>query len=159
MAKSPTSGVAGFLFEIVSTIAVAASVVSAGGCATLAHGTRQDVAVTSEPAQADVFIDGERMGATPLTVSLKRRRKDIVLRFAKEGFADAQVPLKRGTSAWIGADVAISLNPFAAQGLDSVSQWPLAAGNALATTLGIDFLTGAAYKLPKSVRVVLSPHR
>ena len=77
------------------------------GCATVMHGVRQTVSVTSEPPGAEVFIGGKRAGVTPLWLNLKRRG-------------------------------------------DRVS---------LLELLAIDALTGAAYKLPKTVRAILHPLR
>ena len=37
-----------------------------------------------------------------------------------------------------------------AQGLDSASDYPAMAAQGLAVTFGIDFLSGAAFKLPKT---------
>jgi hypothetical protein len=55
------------------------------------------------------------------------------------------------------ADVALVLNPMAGQGLSSPSQWPLMVAEGLAMLLGLDFLTGAAFKLPPTVRATLRP--
>ena len=151
--------VARFLPHVFGAILLIAILVCSGGCATVAHGAWQDVAVTSEPPGADVFVNDQPVGTAPLTVSLKRRDNHIVLRFAKDGFADVRVPLNRTTSAMVAGDFAISFNPFAAQGLDSPSRWPLLISEALGITLGIDILTGAAYKLPARVRAILSPTR
>lgn len=42
------------------------------GCATIIKGSSQVVTVTSEPSNADVLIDGNNMGKTPLSVNLKK---------------------------------------------------------------------------------------
>jgi formylglycine-generating enzyme required for sulfatase activity len=48
-----------------------------------------DVELVSEPANAEVWIDGERRGATPTTVRLTALRHEVELR--QEGFAVARV--------------------------------------------------------------------
>lgn len=52
------------------------------GCALVAKGTVQDVAFTSAPSGAEVIIDGEPYGTTPLTVPLSvATSHDVVLRY------------------------------------------------------------------------------
>jgi len=143
----------------ISGSALAALLSCSTACATFAHGTRQDVGLSSEPLGARVSMDGKFIGMTPTRVSLRRRDAGIVLLFEKEGFQPEAVRLKRSVSGWIAVDVVVSVNPLMIQGLDSSSQYPRTAAVALAQTLGIDFLTGAAYKLPPLVRAVLRPSR
>ena len=55
------------------------------GCATIAHGSKQDVMVLSDPTAANVFIGSKQVGVTPVRLTLKRRNR-TVLRFEKDGF-------------------------------------------------------------------------
>lgn len=139
-------------------LAMAVALPLSTGCATVANGTRQEVAVTSEPLGAAVFVNDVAVGVTPVRVSLPRRKSAIAVRFEKEGFASTRIDLRRSVSAWIAAD-AVALNPFARQGLDSSSSYAAGAAGTLAIFLGTDFLTGGAYKFPKVVRAVLTPER
>ena len=102
---------------------------------------------------------GKFLGVTPTVVNLRRRDANVVLLFEKEGFHPEEVRLKRSISGWVAVDVLVGVNPMMIQGLDSASQYPGTAAAALAQTLGVDFLTGAAYKLPPLVRAVLRPSR
>jgi hypothetical protein len=134
------------------------------GCATIAHGPHQTVTVISEPSGAQVTVlsdppKGERRirstpGATPLKLNLMRRDPNIVVRLEKEGCLPVEVRLKRTVSGWIAADL-VPANPMNAQGLDSAADYPKMAASGLALTFGIDFLSGAAFKLPKRVQVRL----
>ena len=72
----------------------------ATGCATIIHGSTQDVSIASSPDSAEVWIDGARMGATPTKVTLKRKDSHIVT-IKKEGFKDATATIETETSAWI----------------------------------------------------------
>ncbi len=138
----------------VLTMLLAASVST--GCATIAHGSKQDVMVLSDPTAANVFIGSKQVGVTPVRLTLKRRNR-TVLRFEKDGFEATEIPLKRGADGWLTADLLLPLNPLARQGLDSADDWPKMAATGIAQLLTIDWLTGAAYKLPKSVTAVLPP--
>lgn len=51
----------------------AALIAAAAGCATMANGTTQRIPVTSEPAGAQVFVDGRAAGTTPVQVTVSRR--------------------------------------------------------------------------------------
>jgi len=147
-------------FLWIAAVAVAAS----SGCATIAHGSRQTVTVTSEPSGAQVTVlsdppAGERRvrstpGVTPLQLHLTRRDPNIVVRVEKEGCLPSEVRLKRTVSGWIGANLVLA-NPYNAQGLDSASGYPMMAAQGLALGFGIDFLSGAAFKLPTRVPVTL----
>jgi len=144
-------------------VAVVAAVWS-GGCATIAHGPRQTVTVTSEPSGAQVTVlsdppTGNRRvrskpGETPIKLELTRRESNFVVRLEKEGCLPAEVRLKRSVSGWIAGDL-LPANPMNAQGLDSASDYPKMAASGLALTFGIDFLTGAAFKLPSHVQAKL----
>jgi hypothetical protein len=134
---------------------ILAAVVSTQACATVANGTRQPVTVTSEPSSAQVFVNGKLAGTTPLRLDLKRRARTTVLRVEREGFLTREIPLERTVSGWTGGNIVFA-NPYASQGSKSPSDYR----QQLAVTafgFGLDFLTGAAFKFPTSVKVTLQP--
>ncbi len=57
--------------RIVLTILMVALLAS---CATILSGSKDDVTFDSEPRGAQIIVDGNVMGVTPLTVSLKRNK-------------------------------------------------------------------------------------
>jgi hypothetical protein len=150
--------------SLLCIVAVAAAL--SIGCATLVHGPRQTVTVTSEPSGAQVIVlsdrpDASRIvrstpGVTPIRLRLTRRDPNIVIRLEKDGCSPAEVRLKRSISGWIAPNL-LSANPLAAQGLDSASDYPRMAAQGLAVSFGIDFISGAAFKLPKTVQVTFEP--
>src|SRR5262245_14468128 len=113
------------------------------GCATLAHGRFQEVTITSEPSGALVFRGNMLLGVTPLRSRFVRRESRLVLRFEKQGYQSATVPLERGKSAWLAADAAMGPMQLANQGLESSSERATAAIVAPSILLGIDFATGS----------------
>jgi hypothetical protein len=149
-------------FLCIAAVAAAAST----GCATLVHGPRQTVTVRSEPSGAQVTVLSDRPGGarivrsnpgvTPIRLRLTRRDPYIVIRIEKDGCSPAEVRLKRTISGWIASNLLFA-NPMAAQGLDSASDYPRMAAQGLAVSFGIDFISGAAFKLPKTVQVTLEP--
>jgi hypothetical protein len=82
--------------------------VACAGCATIAHGTRQTVTITSDPSGASVTVlsktkDGGEIlrstpGVTPIKLELTRGDSAIVIRVRKDGCAAVDVALKRSVS-------------------------------------------------------------
>ena len=138
------------------------------GCATIAHGTRQDVHVTSdrpgvqvsvltaEPGKPEILRTADA-GVTPLDLSLTRRDPHIVLRFSSPGCAPVDVRLRRTTSGWVWGN-AVLANPYSGQGADSsagVTAIYVGQAVAVSSAVAIDFLSGGAYKLPKRVHAAV----
>lgn len=103
------------------------------GCASVIHGTRQKVLVSSRPSGADVSIDGRTAGKTPLEIKLKRKDTHVVV-VHQEGYADQETRLDTKISGWFWGNIA--LGGFVG--------------------IAIDALDGAMYKLePDQVSVQL----
>lgn len=129
------------------------------GCATLASPTSvQRVPVTSAPPGAELFVDGDLVGVTPVTVELSRRDSEVSLRMEKDGFAPEEFRVERVLSRWLLLDVATIvvpyINPSVLNDL-ALALGAIAAG--LGTVLGLEFLTGAAFRLPESIHRDLLP--
>jgi hypothetical protein len=131
------------------------------GCATIAHGTRQSVTVTSDPTGAAVTVLSNHIvkstpGVTPITLELTRRDPNITIRVEKAGCAAVDVRLKRSTSGWVFGNL-VAANPMAMQGYDdhAGAQYAMQLAIGVPLMIGTDFATGAAYKLPKAVDVSL----
>jgi len=74
------------------------------GCATIIHGSTQDISVASAPDDAEVWVDGARIGKTPTRLTLKRGDSHII-KVQKEGFKEANVMVEKDVSAWIIGNV------------------------------------------------------
>ena len=57
------------------------------GCATIIKGTTQAIPVSSDPAGADILVDGMLVGTTPSDVEFKRKRDHLVV-IEKENYAE-----------------------------------------------------------------------
>jgi len=73
-------------------------------CATLAHGTRQKVPITSSPSGAPVMIDGVRVGVTPYTADLSRTSRHRLV-VGADSASQVGYELTRRPSAWLLADL------------------------------------------------------
>jgi hypothetical protein len=61
----------------ISLIAIVAIGMLAG-CATIKHGTKQKLPITSQPSGAKVYVDGAYVGVTPTEVKLARSKNHKV---------------------------------------------------------------------------------
>ena len=114
----------------ITAVLLSVSLLFTAGCASIFKGTSQIVTFTSEPSGAEVLVDGNSMGKTPLTISLKKNQYSTVL-VKKAGFETISRPMGKKYDA-----IAL-LNVF----------WDLS------TT---DLLTGAVYEYePNSYHFVM----
>jgi hypothetical protein len=84
--------------------AIAATMLSTS-CATIIHGTGQDVGISSSPTGASVWIDNTEKGRTPLITKLSRKDNHIV-RIQLDGYQSFEATLTRGVSGWVWGNVA-----------------------------------------------------
>jgi hypothetical protein len=109
--------------------------IALNGCATIIHGTTQDIGVVTEPTGADLLVDGRDHYKSPATIAMKRK-DDHTLKISLEGYKSERIDLKGTISAAV-------LGDFLAGG---------------AIGYGIDAATGAQRRLePESVYVRLRP--
>jgi PEGA domain len=121
--------------KILFAIILLAAAAYAQGCASIMHGSEQQVTVSSRPIGADVVVDDGLRTKTPAVLTLSRKSSHM-LEISYEGYQKETVEIKRVVS---GA----------------------AFGNLLFGGLigaAVDTSTGAAYKLePTEVSVDLKP--
>src|SRR5437867_877808 len=80
------------------------AVVLLTGCATLFAAKNSPVAMQTNPSGAEVWIDGNKMGVTPLSLELSAK-KSYVITFKKEG-QEATATINNGVGAgWVILDV------------------------------------------------------
>ena len=115
------------------SLALVAAVVS--GCASIIHGSRQDIRVTSNPSGAVVRVNLNNIATTtPGVLNLNRKEIGYVLTFEKEGYKPVEVSLRRTIGGWLFGNIIFG-------GIIGIV---------------IDFASGSAYKLtPSEVEVAL----
>jgi hypothetical protein len=104
-------------------------------CATIIHSTTQNIDIRSDPADAEIWIDGAKLvETTPTTLTLERKNAYFV-KIIKGGYEPTEIKIERKTSGWIIGNILLG-------GLIGC---------------GIDFLSGGAYDLtPESLDVNLT---
>jgi uncharacterized protein YceK len=115
-------------------IALSLVAASLSGCATIMHGGSQPVGISSNPTGAQVFVDNQVMGVTPVTATLSRKDHHTV-RVEMPGYAPYEMKLTRGMSGWVWGNLIFGGIPGRA----------------------IDAITGGLYKLtPDEVNASLT---
>ena len=121
--------------QVLAIAALATLSLFAGGCASIVKGTTQAIPVSSDPTGADVKLDGNRVGQTPMSVEVKRKH-DHLMTIEKAGYQPESVAITRN----VGGAVF---------------------GNILAGGLigwGVDAISGAQYNLtPATINITLKP--
>jgi len=121
-------------FRVVTTLVLFC--VLSISCASIFKGSSADIRVNSNPAGANIFINGIDRGVTPQTLSLKRN-SDYLLTFKKEGYEDLNFEIFKKFD--IGTAV-----------VGNIFSWGLVG-------IIVDVATGAAYSLtPADVEANLS---
>ncbi|HTL68377.1 MAG TPA: PEGA domain-containing protein [Lacunisphaera sp.] len=109
------------------------AILFSSGCASIVKGTTQPIPVTSDPTGAEVKLDGNKLGQTPLKIEAKRKA-DHLLTIEKAGYQTESVAITRN----IGGAVF---------------------GNIIAGGLvgwGVDAISGAQYNLtPTTINITL----
>jgi PEGA domain len=79
-------------------IAVASTVVVA--CATIIHGSSQEVGISSQPTGATITVDGVITGKTPVAAKLSRKDMHRVA-ITMDGYQPFEITTTRKTSGWV----------------------------------------------------------
>jgi len=74
------------------------------GCATIMHGTSQDIGITSQPIGATVTIDNMSYGQTPVIAKLSRKDNHTV-NLDLKGYQPFAATITRSTSGWVWGNI------------------------------------------------------
>ena len=77
----------------------------ASGCATIMHGSRQDVGISSSPTGASVVIDNQDKGKTPIAAELKRKENHII-KIEMAGYQPFETTITHKVSGWVWGNIA-----------------------------------------------------
>lgn len=73
-------------------------------CATIIHGSKQDVSISSYPSSANVIINNQNKGKTPLTTSLSRKDNHTV-KIELDGYTPYETKFTRKVDGWIAGNI------------------------------------------------------
>lgn len=95
------------------------SLISLAGCATLFKQKERVVDFNSDPQGAAIYINGNRMGNTPLPIKLSNK-KSVTVTFRKDGYEDKSYIINANASCgWVILDI---LGGFIPVVIDAVSE-------------------------------------
>jgi hypothetical protein len=86
-------------------ITLCATAAAMVGCASIVHGTRQDIGFSSSPTDAAVKVDGVFVGNTPVNAKLTRK-DDHVVSISMAGYQTYDTTFSRGVSGWLWGSLA-----------------------------------------------------
>jgi len=73
-------------------------------CATIMHGTKQEIGFASSPSGAKVSANGEFLGNTPLLKELKRKNHYII-KIELDGYLPYETTMTRHISGWVWGNI------------------------------------------------------
>jgi hypothetical protein len=106
-----------------------------GGCATIIKGTTQLIPVSSNPAGAEITLDGVKVGLTPMKVEVPRK-SDHLLVVERNGYHVESIAIVHSMGPAVVGNIFLGAGTW---GLGSFVGW------------GIDAASGAQYNLFPSV--------
>jgi hypothetical protein len=74
------------------------------GCATIMHGSTQEIGISSSPTGASIIIDNELRGNTPLVVNLSRKENHII-RIEMADYEPFEITTTKSVSSWIWGNI------------------------------------------------------
>jgi len=87
------------------------SMLSLSGCATLFKGTAKKIDMQSSPEKAEVYVNGQFMGITPLQLNLSVKHS-YAIEFRAEGYQPRVYHINNRVGAgWVVLDVILGLVP------------------------------------------------
>ena len=122
-------------------------------CATIFHGFKEEIEVTSEPTGAKVYVEDRQIVTTPGEISIKME-KDLMFRFEKEGYDPFEMKVKRRLSWKLLLNWLLSTQTIYYLDALGWAKGPYVLW--MASPFCIDFLTGAAFVGPSKIEVKLS---
>jgi hypothetical protein len=96
----------------IKILAIALICIYSTSCALVFKGTKQEVVFGSDPQRAEVYVNGVRMGETPLTLKLVTRQT-YAIEFRREGYKPKSVQVNNKVGAgWVVLDILTGLVPI-----------------------------------------------
>jgi hypothetical protein len=74
------------------------------GCATIIHGTTQDIGITTDPSGADLLVDGNERYKSPTKITMKRK-DDHMVEVSMDGYQKETVNLKSVVSGAVAGNI------------------------------------------------------
>jgi hypothetical protein len=117
------------------------------GCAAILGSKQKEFSLSSTPTGADVYLNGNRLGATPVRVKLSNEATHTFV-FRRQGYREASCTLVRGTGGgWVILDILSGLVPVIIDA--ATNSWSQTKGDSCGQALEP---IGAAATVPPAAR-------
>ncbi|MBW1738855.1 MAG: PEGA domain-containing protein [Deltaproteobacteria bacterium] len=93
-----------YLIAVAGTVVVLLATVIFFGCATIMHGTSQEIGIQSRPTGATVTINNQEYGKTPVVAKLSRKDNHTV-HLTLDGYQPFDATITRSTSGWVWGNI------------------------------------------------------
>jgi PEGA domain. len=93
-------------YKNITFLALSAFAFLLTGCATIMNGPNQKVGVISTPSDADVWVDHQYVGRSPIVLQLTRNQNHLI-HVELAGFEPQDIVLSRKVSGWVFGNIII----------------------------------------------------
>jgi len=93
-----------YLIAVAGTVVLLLATVIFFGCATIMHGTSQEIGIQSRPTGATVTINNQEYGKTPVVAKLSRKDNHTV-HLTLNGYQPFDATITRSTSGWVWGNI------------------------------------------------------
>jgi len=93
-----------YLIAVAGTVVVLLATVIFFGCATIMHGTSQEIGIQSRPTGATVTINNQEYGKTPVVAKLSRKDNHTV-HLTLDGYQPFDATITRSTSGCVWGNI------------------------------------------------------
>ncbi|HEU5303909.1 MAG TPA: PEGA domain-containing protein [Gemmatimonadales bacterium] len=115
------------------TIVLTSGILALTGCAAVLGSSEKDFDLQSSPQGAEVYLDGNRLGTTPVKVRLDNHKTHTFV-YKKEGYKDASCTLTKGTGGgWVVLDILSGVIPVVVDA--ATNSWSQTKGSACSSML------------------------
>lgn len=104
--KSKTRQVMKLIKKATSYIIGVSILTSVTSCATIVHGPNQKIGISSNPSHANVWVDRNFVGNTPIIVEMTRNN-DHIATIQLEGYQPYEIAFTRTVSGWMFGNIVI----------------------------------------------------
>ena len=88
----------------IQKIALAITAVSLTGCASIMQGTKQNVSINSAPSNGTVYLNGAKIGVTPMSAQLSRKKPNTI-KIELPGYIPYEMAFSRSVSGWVWGNI------------------------------------------------------
>ena len=91
-------------FQALAGLLIIIALAISSGCATIIHGTTQDINITTDPSGADLNVDGSERYKSPAKITMKRK-DDHIVEVSMDGYQKETINIKSVVSGAVAGNI------------------------------------------------------